>query len=270
VIKIFQLYSLRALVSKLLLLLVGFYTLASYGQVVENNFSFGLGAGIDLVSFKDVSSSPLVYSGFGLPLSFNAKYNTTKTLHQLDFSIISPSITNNYPLKSKANTALISWNKTNLNYQFLLKINQSSNYVGAAVKAQYFYRTYNFLDGDSWDFIGSAGIHYLKQITITDKYTFAPSITLPLLAFIHRKPSLTLDEEFLDDFYNRDGILKYGKWKPVLNDWFKIEINISNEFKISKRITLLANAGAGYYFINFPEKLTTINYQIGCTASYQF
>tara|TARA_R110002050_G_scaffold158249_2_gene287523 strand:+ start:5817 stop:6593 length:777 start_codon:yes stop_codon:yes gene_type:complete len=253
------------------LILFIFFFLSGFSQSTETkHFSVSLGTGIDVISFRDISSSPLAYSGFGFPLVFRLKFGSEKIIHQFDIRLISEKISNNYPLQSRANSNLLTWEKASFNYSFLHRIKNEKNYLGASLNSFIFYREYNFLDGQSYEFVSSLDVSYKGIIPITYKYKIESNISLPIFAYIHRKPSLTVDEAFLDDLYNDGNLLKYGKAKFLFASWLGLNISIKNNFKINQRISITAEIGLNYYTIQFPEKVTNINYPILCCINYRF
>lgn len=254
-----------------LVILFIFFSLNGFSQGTEKkHFSVSLGTGFDVISFKDLSSSPLAYSGFGLPFVFRSKFGSEKIIHQLDIRLISEKISNNYPLNSRANSNLLTWEKASLNYSFLHRIKNEQHYLGASLNSSIFYREYDFLDGQSYELMSSLDVRYMRIIHITDKYEIESNISLPILAYIHRKPSLTLDEAFLDDLHNDGNLLKYGKAKLLFAGWFGLNLSIKNNFRLNQRISITSEIGINYYTIQFPEKVTNINYPILCYVNYRF
>ena len=106
-----------------------------FSQSSEKGISLGIGTGIDIISFKDKSSSPLAYSGVGLPIVLKTKFGSKKVIHQIDFSVISETISNNYPLESQTNTRLRTWEKATFNYRFLHQIRNDKNYIGGSLNS---------------------------------------------------------------------------------------------------------------------------------------
>ena len=96
---------------------------------------------------------------------------------------------------------------------------------------------------------------------LNDRSFLMPQLSIPVLAYIHRKPGLTLDEAFLDDLYqgNRSDLLKYGRWQTLFDDWTAIDIRLLYRYSINDRLSVSSQLGFHYYAISFPEKVTNIN-----------
>ncbi len=246
--------------------------IVTFGQIENTPMSIGLGGGFDFISNKDDSASPLNYTGFGLPVGVNGFKLSENWINHFEVQFILPFFTNNYPLKSRAKTKLVDWAKVTLRYQLLRKVgNSTNNYIGGELKSNFFYREYDFLGGFSWESQNSINFSFARKININSKSFILPQLSVPLLGYINRKPSLTFDEEFLDDF-NRQGptsLLKYGKWNVLFNQWIFFELNMLYHLNLTDRLNLQSTIGFNYYSINFPEKVQNINIPIRCYLNYQ-
>ncbi|WP_375559630.1 hypothetical protein ACE193_18110 [Bernardetia sp. OM2101] len=264
---------MRVLLQTIIFLL--FSSSLSFGQNDSKNYSVGIKAGIDFIKNKDLAASPLVYSGFGLPVGFSFSRQSSKTFHYLESNLILPAITNNYPITSDVNTSLENWTKVDFNYHFLYHLNKYQTpktkfYVGTSLQTTYFERNYDFLDGQNWEFLSSLNVKAMTQFNLFPNQELRLQIALPLLAFIHRKTEITLDENLLEDFYEGNFLLKYGKFKPVFSEWQSINWNISNRFKLNKKIILSVEANTNYYQISFPRQVKNRSTTILCGIEYQF
>lgn len=256
--------------------LLGSFLLFSVLLLAQNKevpFSTGIGLGVDIISNKDNAASPLSYSGFGLPIGINGLKVNKKWLHHFEALFVIPAITNNYPLTSVVNTQLNSWTKVNISYQALRCIGSDSlSYLGVQLKSDFFYREYDFLDGMSWELVNGLNINFARKISISDNSFFLTQINIPIIAYINRKSSLTFDEIFLDDFYNKGplSLFKYGTWQFNFDKWIAVEFNLLYHKKLSNRLNLLSKIGVNYYAIHFPEKVYNLNIPISCYLNYQF
>lgn len=241
-------------------------------QLEKNPMSIGLGGGIDIISNKDINSSPLTYSGFGLPIGVNGFKMSEKWINHFEIQLILPLFTNNYTLKTKAKTQLTDWAKVNFSYRLLRSIgNSPNNFLGGELKSSFFLREYDFLDGFGWEFQNSVNFNYARRIKLNDNSFVLPQMGIPLFGYINRKPSLTYDEAFLDDF-NTNGVvntLKYGKWKTLFNEWFAFEANVLYHQNISNRVSFQSSVGFNYSLIKFPESVKNLNIPIRCYLNYQ-
>ena len=256
----------------ILIYLILINSISILAQVENTPMSIGLGGGIDIISNKDVNASPLTYNGFGLPIGMNGFKLSKKWINHFEIQLILPVFTNNYILKTQAKTQLTDWAKVNFRYRLLRSIgNNSNNFVGGELKSSFFYREYDFLDGFGWEFQNSLNFSYARKANLNDNSFVLPQLSIPLFGYINRKPSLTYDEAFLDDFNNKGiaNLLKYGQWKTVFNEWIAIEFDILYHLNISKRFNFQSSIGFNYYSIKFPEKVQNINIPIRCYLNYQ-
>ena len=242
-------------------------------QEQQTPFSLGIGATMDIISNKDLAASPLSYNGFGLPIGINGFKRSVKWIHSFNLQFTLPVLTNNYPLKSKANTVLKTWSKVKMNYSVLrnLKANQK-DYLGGGFKSEFFWREYHFLDGLSWDFQTSLDISYARRIKLSDRSFVLPQISMPLLGFTHRRPSLTFDEIFLDDFY-KEGLgqlVKYGKWRLHFDAWWAIDFQILYQLKLSEKLSFQSTIGLHYYTLKFPRRVSNLNIPVQCALNFHF
>lgn len=244
-----------------------------FSQVDNIPISLGIGGGVDIIYNKDITSSPLTYHGFGLPVGINGFKLSDKWINRFEAQLILPLLTNNYTLNSRVKTQLVEWTKVSFKYQLLRKIGNSPNYfIGGEIQSNYFYREYDFLDGFGWEFQSDINMSYAQKINLNAKSFILPQLSIPLLGYINRKSSLTYDEEFLDDF-NENGaisLLKYGQWKLPFNEWISCKFNILYHLSLSDRLNFQGDIGFNYYLITFPEKVQNINIPIRCYLNYQF
>lgn len=242
-------------------------------QLESTPMSIGLGGGIDIISNKDINASPLPYNGFGLPVGINGFKLSEKWINQFEIQLILPLFTNNYTLRNKTKTPLIDWAKVNLRYRLLHIIGKDSiSFLGGEIKSSFFYREYDFLDGFGWESQNSLNINYARKLNLSSKSFILTQLSIPLLGYIIRKPSLTYDEPFLDDFKNKGAlsILNYGEWKTLFNDWTAIAFDMLYHLNISEKFSFQSSIGFNYYSIKFPEKVNNINIPIRCYLNYQF
>ena len=251
--------------------------LANYGCIVaqteETPFSLGWGGGIDVIWNKDEAASPLPYEGFGLPVGINGGQMAGNWMHRFELRLILPLLTNDYPLKSKANTRLRDWTKVDINYQLLRRVGSGSvAWLGGGWSSQLFYRTYHFLDGRGWEWQNSMNVIYAHQVSIRSKSFLLPQVSLPVVGFIHRRPTLTYDEAFLDDFYNRGviALLKYGRWLLPSKKWLSFEFNVFYLNNSSDRWDLQGAIGFNVQQFTFPERVRTINVPLRWYLNYQW
>ena len=241
-------------------------------QLEKIPMSLGLGGGIDMIYNRDLNSSPLSYNGFGLPIGINGFKMSEKWVNHFEIQVILPVFTNNYSLKTKAKTQLIDWAKINFRYRLLRSTGiDSNNFLGGEIKSSFFYREYDFLDGFGWEFQNSLNFNFARKLYLNTNSFIFPQLSVPLFGYINRKPSLTYDERFLDDFRNKGAksLLKYGQWKTLFNDWIAIEFDMFYHLNISKRFNFQSSIGLNYYLIRFPEKVQNINIPIRCYLNYQ-
>ncbi len=164
-----------------------FYFSQSFSQGHNRFFEISLGAGVDNISFRDVSSSPLAYSGFGLALALRAKLRRDKGIHQLDIHAISRLLTNNYAQSSTSGSSLDTWEKVSLRYTYLRDVSDDSDYVGSSFHSFILYREYDFFDGQSYEFMARWNVDYQKLIGISDRFALAAQISRPLVAYTHSR-----------------------------------------------------------------------------------
>jgi len=234
--------------------------------------SIGIGGGVDIISNKDNSASPLNYDGFGLPVGLNGFKLSNKWINHFEIQLTIPILTNNYPLSSTVKTQLATWAKLNFKYQLLRQIGKNpNNYLGGQIKTDLFYREYDFLDGFGWELQNSLSVSYARKININKNSFILPQVDMPLLGYVNRKPSLTFDEPFLEDLNNGGlpSLLKYGVWKFQFDKWVSIEFDLLYHLNLSKKINLQGKIGLNYYSIQFPEKVKNINLPIRCYINYQ-
>lgn len=258
------------IVSVLLAFCLSHFVVSSSAQEAVYPMSIGLGGGVDLISNKDLAASPLKYNGFGLPISVNAFSNNQNLIHDVQLSLIIPVFTNNYAIRSDQNSQLISWTKINLKYSLLKNIDNQV-FVGGTIKSDIFYREYDFLDGMSWDIVNSLNITVARNVAINNQSFILPRLSVPVLGYLHRKPGLTFDEKFLDDFYNEGpaDLIKYGSWNLIIDNWFAFEFNLLYQYRINEKLLLQARSGFNFYTIQRPEKVTHFNVPILCHLNYQ-
>jgi len=208
----------------------------------------------------------------GLPLGIVSDFRGKKVMHQFQLRLIIPLLTNNYPLKSKVNTQLKNWLKVDLAYHFLYPLGSSNHHLGAGLRTQVFYREYDFLDGFAWEVTNSLALNYGYRIMLNDNHQLLPQLSIPALSYINRKPSLTFDEAFLDDFNNGGltKVLKYGKWKMLFDDLLNINLKLSYFGQLNDRLSVRSDLGLNYYQIKFPEKGTQLNIPFTWYLSYHF
>lgn len=258
---------------KILVFLILLINLCVFSQSRDVQLSMGLGGGIDMIINNDLSSSPLTYTGFGLPLALTGFKMTENWINHLEMKFILPKLTNNYSLDSKVMTRIVDWTKVNFRYQLLRRFGDgANNFLGGALKSSYFYREYDFLDGFGWEFRNSLNLTYARKVDLTTKSFVLPQVSLPLIGFVNRKPSLTYDEIFLDDFRSNGAksLLKYGEWKPIFDEWLSFELSVLYHLSISERLNFQCSTGFNYYQIEFPERVQNINIPIICYLNYQF
>ena len=261
---------MKKIVLLFILALLRFHGIA---QIEQTPLSIGLGAGIDFISNTDQSASPLNYHGYGLPLGLKVFKVSNKWLHQFEAQAIASLLTNNYSLSSNVNTELVDWVKVNLSYQLLRKMDdRSRHFLGGELRSKLFHREYNFLDGYGWEFQNSLNAHYAQKIDINQRSFLLPQISIPLVGYIHRKPSLTYDEEFLDDFNNEGALrlVEYGQFKTIFDDWLAVDLNVLYHLRLSERWNVQAQVGFHFYQISFPETVHHINVPVQCYLNYQF
>ncbi len=243
-----------------------------FSQVDNIPLSIGLGGGVDIVSNKDLAASPLNYSGVGLPVGLNGFKLSDRWINHVEIQLILPVLTNNYSLSSKVNTQLLDWAKVSVKYQLLRNIEgKGVNFVGGEIESSFFYREYDFLDGYGWEFENSLNVSYARKIDLNDKSFILPQLSVPIIGYLNRKPSLTYDEEFLNDF-NREGpisTLRYGRWKIPFDQWLAFELNILYHLNLSNRLNFQSRVGLNFYQISFPEKVQHINIPFRCYLNYQ-
>jgi len=256
----------------ILILLSLLSPMISFSQI-EIPLSIGLGGGIDIISNKDLAASPLTYNGFGLPIGINGFKTSSKWINHFETRLILPVVTNNYLLSTNSKTNIIDWAKVDLSYRLLRQIGKdSNNFLGGEITSNFFYREYDFLDGYGWEFQNSLNLNYARTILINSKSFILPQVSVPLVGYINRKPSLTFDEVFLDDLNNNGAasLLKYGEWRVPFYNWIAIKLDLLYSLKLSDRFNLQAQIGCNYYSIGFPEKVQNINFPIRCYINYQF
>jgi len=256
----------------ILIYLILINSLSVLAQVVNTPMSIGLGGGIDIISNKDFNASPLTYNGFGLPIGMNGFKLSEKWINHFEIQLILPVFTNNYTLKTKVRTQLTDWTKLNFRYRLLRSIgNNSNNFLGGELKSSFFYREYDFLDGFGWEFQNSLNFNYALKVNMNANSFVLPQISIPLFGYINRKPSLTYDEPFLDDFNNNGAIslLKYGQCKTIFNEWLAFEFDVLYHLNISERFSFQSSIGFNYYSVKFPERVQNINIPIRCYLNYQ-
>lgn len=256
----------------ILIYLILINSIGVWAQVENTPMSIGLGGGIDIISNKDVNASPLTYNGFGLPIGMNGFKLSEKWIHNFEIQLILPVFTNNYALKTKVKTQLTNWVKVNFKYQLLRSIDNSpNNFVGGELKSSFFYREYDFLDGFGYEFQNNLNLTYARKVNLNANSFVLPQMSIPLFGYINRKPSLTYDELFLDDFNNNGAIslLKYGQWKTIFNEWLAFEFDVLYHLNISERFNFQSSIGFNYYSVQFPEKVQNINIPIRCYLNYQ-
>ena len=242
-----------------------------WAQEKKLPLSLGLGGGVDIISNKDDSASPLNYRGFGLPIGLNGFKMSNKWINQFEIQLIVPFVTNNYPLRTQFDIQLINWAKVNLNYRLLYRFSEESHYFfGAGFQSHFFYREYDFLDGYGWEFQNNFNISLARKINLNQNSFLLAQIEMPFLAYINRKPSLTYDESFLDDFNNNGAtsLLRYGEWRLQFEEWHAFNIDLLYFVRLSSQFSLQIKAGVNYYVIQFPEKVQNINLPIRCYINY--
>ncbi len=233
--------------------------------------SAGIGGGVDFIKNKDMATSPLAYEGFGLPLALNGLFLDDNWMNRFQVSVILPILANNYPLRSKAKTKLVTWSKVTVGYQILKNIG-NLNYIGGGLGIDMFYREYPFLDGFGWELQAGFDLNYARKIPINEHSFLLPQLELPIFSFIHRKPSLTLDEAFLDHFHheNYSEMLKEGSWSLIFNDWMAIELRLLYHIQPWEKVSLQFQTGVNYYAITRPEKVYHLNVPFLCFVNYHF
>lgn len=252
------------------MLLMSFLNVSA--QVESVPMALGLGGGVDIISNKDVNASPLTYNGFGLPLGINGYQQSDKWINHFEIQLILPVFTNNYALKSRAKTKLVDWAKVQFKYRLLRRTGKGkNNFLGGELKSSVFYRAYDFLDGYGWEFQSSLSVSYARKIELNTKAFVLPQISLPLFGYINRKPAITYDEIFLEDFIDQGAIslLKYGKWKTIFNEWTAFEFDLLYHVNLSERFNFQSSIGFNYYAIRFPEKVQHLNIPIRCYINYR-
>lgn len=245
---------------------------SGFSQADNASMSIGLGGGVDIISNKDLASSPLTYNGFGLPIGINGFRMSEKWIHHFETLLILPTLTNNYRMRSNVKTSLSSWAKANVRYQLTRQIGKTPhNYFGGQIRASFFYREYDFLDGFGWEFQNSLHIHYARRVPLNDRSFGIVQVSIPIIGYINRKPSLTFDEPFLDDFSSRGAgsLLKYGTWKIPFDQWTSFELDVLYQYNLSEKFNFQARLGLNYYSISFPEKVRNINFPMRCYINYQ-
>ncbi len=253
------------------------FLLAQWGvaraQVEQLPFSLGVGGGVDWMTNQDLSASPLTYRGFGLPLGINGFKLSEHWLSQFEGQAILPVLTNNYPLQTFANTNLLDWAKVSFRIQMLRRVGVNGRmFFGGEWKSSFFYRAYDFLDGYGYEYQNSLNLNWAQKIALGKKTFLLPQISMTLWAYINRKPSLTYDEVFLNDFNTErvSQLLRYGKGEILFDDWMAFEVDVTYHRVLSDKLHLQAKLGFNYYTIQFPEKVQHINIPIRCYLNYQF
>ncbi|MEQ9168436.1 MAG: hypothetical protein RLO12_19415 [Fulvivirga sp.] len=252
---------------------IGFSIQNAFGQITERKASLALGGGIDLINNLDLATSPFSYQGLGVPVGVNMLVMSENWINRFEATFILPLLTNNYALKSNAGTELKSWSKVRFNYQLLRSIDEKAiNYVGGEIKLDFFLREYQFLDGFGWELQNSFNLDYARLIHINNKSFILSQFSFPIVGFIHRKPSLTLDEGFLKDLeYGRRGdLLNYGNWKLILDEWTAFELKILYHNQLNERFSFQTQIGLNYYSISYPEKVQNVNLPLICYLNYHF
>jgi len=237
------------------------------------SISVGTGGGMDFIRNRDLSTSPLRYKGAGLPIGINGLALNNTWLHQCEGRMIWPGLTNNYPLKNPANRQLTSWTKVDLQYTLLRSLKkEGKDYLGASINSNYFFRTYHFFNSMGWEFQNSLHLCYARRIKLSDRSMLLSQCSLAAFGFLHRKPSLTLDEAFLDDYVHRriGKLLTYGQWKFHLDDWIMLNIDILYQWNMTEHFNLQSRVGLHYYRIAFPEQVKQLNFPLRCYVNYHF
>lgn len=255
---------------KLLLVLFVLFQSHLYAQRNEQSICVGLGSGIRAMSVKDISASPLAYSGFGLPIDLHAFMQREKEFYALRIEMIDRLFTNNYPLQSTVQTKLSTWSFVQSSFIYARNIPETTHYVGAALNMEYFYREYDFLDGQNFEQLTSLGLIWRKEILRKKSFRCHSTFSLPMISYVLRKPSLTLDEQFVEDYLENKSLIRYGKVRSIFWNWIQFSGSLSAQYSVSSKWRVGAEVGIMYYQIQFPEKVQTINYPILCHVYYSF
>ncbi|MEQ9297899.1 MAG: hypothetical protein RIF33_05015 [Cyclobacteriaceae bacterium] len=144
--------------------------------------------------------------------------------------------------------------------------------MGGEIKLDFFFRKYQLLNGFGWGLQSSFNLNYARLIHINDKSFILPQLSFPIVGYIHRKPSLTLDEAFLEDLEHgrRGDILNYGNWKLILDEWSAFELQILYYHQLNERFYFQTQIGLNYYSISYPEKIKNVNIPLICYLNYHF
>ncbi|MEO1436404.1 MAG: hypothetical protein AAFV80_12765 [Bacteroidota bacterium] len=167
----------------------------------------------------------------------------------------------------------MDWVKGNLSYQLLRKMDdRSRHFLGGELRSNLFYREYHFLDGYGWEFQNSLNVNYAQKFDLNRGSFLLPQISIPLVGYLNRKPSLTYYEAFLDDFNNEGAhsFIKYGQFKTLFDDWLAVDLNVLYHLRLSERLNVQAQVGFHFYQISFPETVHHFNMPIRCYLNYQF
>lgn len=230
----------------------------------------GIGTGVDLVQNRDLSVSPLQYKGFGLPVAFRFVRKVPRFSHYGELRLIMPEMTNAYALRSAANTELNAWYKIDLSWKSLKTIGKN-HLAGGGIQSRFMLREYNFLDGFGWEWQSAFSLEYAYKLRHGTKSLLTASLSLPVFAFIHRKHSLTLDEDFLYDweYGGTARLLHYGKFRPIFSEWFAFETALLYSLNFSEHWNFSAKAGLFFYQMSYPEKVRTLNLPLLCFIHYR-
>ena len=237
----------------------------------QKQYSISVGTGIKTLQSHDQAASPLVYRGFGLPLALRVSMESERWRHQLDLNMISSSLTNAYSMQSEAGSRLNTWHWLNAEYSLFYQFKEGQvldHFIGGNFRSLLFYREYAHLDGYSWEALNGLYFSYRAAYHL-NRHHFRVGVSLPLVAYLHR-PEYTVDEQFLEDLFKKQGVLKYGHFSMPFQDFWQYRVNMAYGYDLTEKWKMEVTIDLEQYQVEFPLKSQSITFQTLTQITYLF
>ncbi|MEM1270822.1 MAG: hypothetical protein AAGI08_12335 [Bacteroidota bacterium] len=181
-----------------LLLLAG----TAVGQQEPAGTEVMLGVGFARGVSYDLSASPLRYAGVSVPLDLGVRWRGTRRSMDVRIQAASTEV-NARPMTNAAGNELPGWDQLNLGFTAAWRL-ADAHWLGGRLRSDVRTRTYDYLDGVSWDLTASLDAIYRYERAIPYVWMQAEA-GATLGGYVNRPPYFLASAELFGVLYDGEG-----------------------------------------------------------------
>ncbi len=248
-----------------IVLLTGF----TYGQP-DKKHQIGFQLGLGKYSSRDNLVSPLMYSGYRLPVQLYYVFNGSDSRHSVQISFSRGRVRSS--VYNSADELVAGFR-----YEYHRLISPLTNrgamyYFGGAwdnyfLERQYYFTSYipdnpDYTETDTWELVSSLNLSFIVEYPLQRESRFIVQTVIPVIANVLRPTySLLPPDNILmlkdpaspgpDDVFRAGHIV-------TLNKYFLVDLSLGYEIKTSSSVKLKWGYSLTYYRISHPIKTSTV------------